>query len=85
LSLPCLRFARETSPKAAADTHAQLFPDALTAAACEGHSTAAQHRRKVGVTASRAAAIAQISAADGVVSYLGPTREGYCLSDANTK
>jgi len=51
----------------------------------ERHSTAAQHRREVGVTASSAAAIAQISAAAGVVSYPGPTQEGYSLSDAKTK
>jgi len=49
------------------------------------HSTAAQHRREVGVTASSAAAIAQISAAAGVVSYPGPMQGGYALSDAKTK
>jgi len=37
------------------------------------------------VTASSAAAIAQISAAAGVVSYPRPTREGYSLKDAKTK
>jgi len=44
-----------------------VVTDAPTAAACERHSTAAQHRREVGVTASSAAAIAQISSAAGVV------------------
>jgi len=37
------------------------------------------------VTASSSAAIAQTSAAAGVESYPGPTREGYSLSDAKTK
>jgi len=49
-----------------------VVTDAPTAPACERHKTAAQHRRKVGVKASSAAASAQISAAAGMVTYPGP-------------